>query len=104
MKKYLLKLGNVIAILLMFFPLTILALYTNQKIDTIEFIVLLILAILYDMYIYSTIQFHLYMEKKKELYEKVVNGKALESKTEENKLQYYKLICEEIIFNYFSNK
>ena len=100
MKKYIMKIGNVVSILLMILPLAILA--YNREIGKYWWI-LLILSICYDFYIYSLIQFNEKMEENKKLYCDVVKGKAIDSNTDEKKLKWYQVICIDILSEYFKD-
>lgn len=100
--KYIIKFGNIIATLLMFSPIIIVTYYNDLK--SSYFWILLICSICYDIYYYSVIQFHNYMEEQKKLYENVQKGKALQSKTMEQKEKWFMTIGISTIEEYFKNK
>lgn len=101
MKKILINLGGVVATLLMFAPLAIIMQHENLESELC--IVLLILSILYDIYMYSIIKQNNYIQETKKLFENVFNGKAINSKTEEEKLNWYKVICISMFMDYFND-
>lgn len=72
--KYLVNIGNIIAILLMITPIVVLN-FTDE-IGRYWWI-FLIISICYDIYIYSIIHKNSEMEECKKLYFDVYNGKAL---------------------------
>lgn len=100
--KYIIKLGSGIAALLMFSPIIIIDCYNDLK--SYHFWILLICSICYDIYYYSVIQFDNYMEKQKKLYKNVQSGKALQSKTAEQKEKWFITIGISTIEEYFKNK
>lgn len=100
MKKTLIKMGNVVAILLMFSPIVIASL--NTKIDKYWWL-FLILSICYDFYMYSLIQFNEKMEENKNIFNNVAKGKVIESDSEEKKLRWYYIICINILNDYFKD-
>lgn len=100
--KYIIKVGNLIATLLMFTPLVVITYYKNF--GTTEFIIFLVCSICYDIYYYSVIQFDNYMEEQKKLYENVQSGKTIESKTTEQKEKWFMTIGISTIEEYFKNK
>lgn len=101
-KKIIIRVGNIIAILLMFSPIVILA--YNTKIDKYWWI-LLIASICYSFYTFiSIVEFDELMRKNKKIYENVRNGKAIESNTDEKKKNWYEIICTDIISEYFKYK
>lgn len=73
MKKLIIKLGNVIAVLLMFSPLCIVV--CNDKLNSLDFWGFLICSIIYDVYYYSLIQreenMQRFMEEKRRLYNNI---------------------------------
>lgn len=100
MKNYIIKIGSVVSLFLMISPVVVLG--YNSTIGKYWWI-LLILSICYDFYIYSLIQFNETMEENKKLYHNVVNGKAIESDTDEKKLKWYEVICINMLSDYFKN-
>lgn len=92
--------GNGVAALLMFAPIFIIT--SAEKLGTTYTIILLILSICYDTYIYSIIKQNKYLEETKKLFLDVFNGKTVESKTEEQKLNWYKVICINLFMDYFN--
>lgn len=102
MKKIAIKLGNFVAILAMFCPFVVLCQYKELKL--LDFCFLLVVSILYDVYMYSIIQQDKYINETKKLFENVFNGKILNSKTEEEKLNWYKVICINMFFDYFNQE
>ena len=101
MKKILINLGGVVATLLMFAPLAIIMQCENLESELC--IILLILSILYDIYMYSIIKQNNYIQETKKLFENVFNGKAINSKTEEEKSNWYKVICISMFMDYFND-
>lgn len=101
MKKTLTNLGSVIAIFMMFTPVVIIYQYEQFKTDT--FLILLICSILYDIYMYNIIKQNNYIQETQKLFEDVFNGKTINSKTEEEKLNWYKVICINMFMDYFNN-
>ena len=100
MKKIIIKLGEILATLLMFAPIYIIHNFKNIS----NPLFWLICSILYDFYLYNVISFNNYMDNKNELYKNVCSGKALNSDSEENKMHYYKNICNDIFNEFFKNK
>lgn len=100
--KYIIKVGNLVATLLMFTPLIIIACY--KSFETLNFIIFLVCSVCYDIYYYSIIQFDQYMEEQKKLYENVQSGKAIESKTTEQKEKWFMTIGITTFEEYFKNK
>ena len=100
--KYIIKAGNLVATLLMFTPLIVIVYY--KSFETLNFIIFLVCSVCYDIYYYSVIQFDQYMEEQKKLYENVKNGKAVESKTTEQKEKWFMTIGITTIEEYFKNK
>lgn len=102
MKKVLIKLGNIIAALLMFSPVIILFLHDRFKLQ--EFIFLMICSILYSVYYYSIIKFDNYMEEEAKLYNDVKRGKAINSSTGEEKTIWFSVIGIDVMEKYLENK
>lgn len=100
MKKYMIKIGNVVSILLMISPLVVLG--YNEQIGKYWWI-LLLLSICYDFYIYSLMQFNETMEENKKLYHNVVKGKTIDSDTDEKKLKWYHIMCIDMLSTYFKD-
>lgn len=102
MKKVLIKLGNVIAGLLIFGPLIVIHYSNSIKIN--DFVFLLVCSILYDIYMYSNLKKNDEMRNaKKHYYEYIKNAdKKLNLKVtykeKFNKLQNY---VEELLEKYF---
>jgi len=94
MKKNIVQLGILISIYF-----TLYSIYHIIQEPHADNVILLICSIFCDYIIYKYNEFYDYLKKKKELYEDVSKGKALESKTEEKKLIWYKVICEDIFNN-----
>lgn len=100
--KILIKIGNLIAIFLMFLPIVIVACYDRFK--STDFCFLFLCSIFYDIYYYTVIDFDNYMDKQKKLYDDVKNGKTIESKTTEQKEKWFQVIGITTIEEYFKNK
>ena len=100
--KILIKVGRLIATLLMFSPLVVICNYS--KFITRDFIFMLVCTILYDIYYYSTLKFDNYMIEQKELYEKVNKNKVPNSKSYEEKEKWYATIGITTLDKYFKNK
>ena len=98
-KNIVIKLGNVFAVLLMFAPIFIIT--SAEKLGATYTIILLILSICYDTYIYSIIKQNEYLEETKKLFFYLLNGKTIESQTETQKLKWYKTICTNMFMDYF---
>ena len=99
-KNMVISFGNGIAVLLMFAPIFIIT--SAEKLGTTYTIILLILSTCYNFYIYSIIKQNEYLEETKKLFLNVFNGKTVESKTEEQKLNWYKVICINLFMDYFN--
>jgi len=63
--------------------------------------IILFISICYSFYSYKLIEFNSFMNKEKELYTDISNGKAIESDTYEKKLNWYMVICIDILSKYF---
>lgn len=100
-KKTIVDIGKIIAILLMFSPLIIITM--NNKLNDLDFWFLLISSIFYDFFLYSVILQNNYIEENKKLFFNVFNGKALCSKTIEEKQRWYEVICIDMFMNYFND-
>ncbi len=100
-KKIVVKIGNMVSILLMISPIIIL--FKKDDINENYWLILLILSICYDFYVYSTILFNEEMEKSKELFFKVSKGKTIESDNDLKKLMWYKVICISVLSDYFGD-
>lgn len=104
MKKVIIKLGNVIAILLMFSPLCIVV--CNDKLNSLDFWGFLICSIIYDVYYYSLMQreenMQSFMEEKRRLYNKI--SKGILCRNDEEKAMWCQMMLEDIIDTYFKNK
>ena len=90
---WLIKLGAVIATLLLFSPIIVLTywnIYHNN-----DWWIWLIISIIYDIYYYDNMQKIEYINEQVKYIEDVKKGKNL-CKTEEDKLISYKIICENI--------
>lgn len=98
--KFLISIGNIVAILLMIMPIIIL-----NFIDKIGkyWWLLLIFSICYDVYMYSIIHKNNEMEECKKLYFDVYKGKALHSETQLDKYKWYEVICINMLTSYFNN-
>lgn len=96
MKRILIKIGNIVAILLMFFPIIICA--YNEKIDKYWWL-LLVLSVCYDIYIYSIILKSEYIEKIEEKYKKHIKpNKILDIEINDKEhIKIYEDFIEEII-------
>lgn len=96
MKRILIKIGNIVAILLMFFPI-IICVY-NEKIDKYWWL-LLVLSVCYDLYIYSIILKSEYIEKIEEKYKKHIKpNKILDIEINDKEhIKIYEDFIEEII-------
>lgn len=96
MKKLLLKLGNLIAILLMFGPLIIASFI--RKLKSVDFFFLLTCTILYDIYMYSVILKSNYIDGLKKRYEQMKPEKILNIKvSDKERIKIYENFIEEII-------
>lgn len=96
MKKSLLKLGNLIAILLMFGPL-IVANFIG-KLKNVDFFFLLTCSILYDIYMYSVILKSNYTDSLEKRYEQMKPEKILNIKvSDKERIKIYENFIEEII-------
>ena len=102
MKTVLIKLGNVIAILLIFGPIVVV--HYSNNIKTNDFIFLLICSILYDIYMYSNLKKNDEMQNEKKHYynyvkdaDKKLNLK-ITYKEKFNELQNY---VEKLLEKYF---
>lgn len=96
MKRILIKIGNIVAILLMFFPIIIYA--YNEKIDKYWWL-LVVLSVCYDLYIYSIILKSEYIEKIEEKYKKHIKpNKILDIEINDKEhIKIYEDFIEEII-------
>ena len=101
LKKIVVKIGNMVSILLVISPIIIL--FKKDDINENYWLILLILSICYDFYVYSTILFNEKMEKSKELFFKVSKGKTIESDNDLKKLMWYKVICISVLSDYFGD-
>lgn len=101
MRKLLIKIGSVVATISIFSPILVLAI--QESIGKYWWIAL-ILSICYSFYLYSVLEFHNFMEKEKEFFDNVTNGKVLESDSEVKKLLWYKVICIDILSEYFAKE
>lgn len=99
MKKIIKNIGSVVSVLLMIMPIVIIG--YNEKFGSYWWI-LLILSICYDYYISTLLTFDNKMEKNKNFFYNVLNGKVLESNTEQKKLLWFKIICINILSDYFN--
>ena len=102
MKKTLTSLGSVIAIFMMFAPVVII--YQYEQFEPEIFLILLVCSVLYDIYMYGIISQNNYIQETKKLFEDVFNGKTINSKTEEEKLNWYKVICINMFMDYFNDE
>lgn len=100
-KKLSINIGSVVAILIMLSPIIILSLY--DRFSKRDFWICFIIAIFYDIYMYSVIEKDKYISDTKKLFEDVFNGKSINSKTEEEKLNWYKVICISMFMDYFKD-
>lgn len=99
-KYYAFKIGEMVATLLTIFG-PILILFCYKEIGKYWWI-WLIASVCYSFYSFvSIVEFNDLMKKNRKLYENVLNGKTIESDTEEKKLNWYKVICIDIIYEYF---
>lgn len=96
MKKILLKLGNLIAILLMFGPLIIASFISKLK--SVDFFFLLTCSIFYDIYMYSVILKSNYTDGLEKRYEQMKPEKILNIKvSDKERIKIYENFIEEII-------
>lgn len=101
--KFIIKIGNGIAGLLMISPLIIFFSYEEIN-NLVAFIILMLVSISYCVYMLNEFLFTDYLDKEYKLYNKVVKGEHFQSKTETQKLNHYKLICEDIMKEYKEKK
>ena len=96
MKKLLLKLGNLIAISLMFGPLIIASFISKLK--SVDFFFLLTCSILYDIYMYSVVLKSNYIDRLEKKYEQMKPKKILNIKvSDKERIKIYENFIEEII-------
>jgi hypothetical protein len=100
-KRITLKLGGIIAVLAMFTPIIIIKDYNTISLD--RFIILLIISILYDVYMFKVIKDELYIADTKDFFDNVFAGKTIKSETEKDKLNWYKVICYNLFLDHFNN-
>lgn len=100
MKNVLLKIGYGVSLLLMFLPIVII--YFYEQIGGYWWL-LLIFSVCYDVYMYSIIKFDNEIEENKKLYFNVLNGKTIDSKSENQKLKWYQIICINILSSYYGD-
>lgn len=101
--KFIIKMGSGIAGLLMISPLIIFFSYEEIN-NLVAFIILMLVSISYCAYMLNEFSFTDYLDKEYKLYNKVIKGEHFQSKTETQKLNHYKLICEDIMKKYKEKK
>lgn len=100
MRKLLINIGGVIAILLMISPVIVINFYSSF--ETYEFIFLLIVTLCYDFYLYSIIDKDNRMKNEKNHYYNVMKGIHKKLKlTDKEKIKHLEEYIEKLINNYF---